>query len=69
MQAVTEGIREPEPVTAADDFKIEYKAAARDALYRAQRELLAKEIKQKVKLKLENEKTQEKLKRLRGIGG
>ena len=28
MQAVTEGICEPEPVTEADDFKIDYKAAA-----------------------------------------
>ena len=32
MQAVTEEIRGPEPVTAADDFKIDYRAAARDAL-------------------------------------
>ena len=34
MQAVTEETCEPEPVTAADDFKIDYKAAARDALNR-----------------------------------
>ena len=61
MQAVTEEIREPEPVTPADDFKIEYKAAARDALYRVQQELVTKEIEQKVKLELENEKTQERL--------
>ena len=33
MQAVTEEIREPERVTAADNFKIDYKGAARDALY------------------------------------
>ena len=32
MQAVTEETREPEPATAADDFKIDYRAAARDAL-------------------------------------
>ena len=34
MQAVTEERCEPEPVTAADDFKIDYRAAARDALNR-----------------------------------
>ena len=38
MQSVTEEIREPEPVTAADNFKIDYKAAARDALNRVQQE-------------------------------
>ena len=38
MQAVTEETREPEPVTAADDFKIDYRAATRDALNRAQQE-------------------------------
>ena len=36
MQAVTEETCEPEPVTAADDFKIDYRAAARDALKRNQ---------------------------------
>ena len=36
MQAVTEGTRELEPVTAADDFKIDYRAAMRDALIRVQ---------------------------------
>ena len=61
MQAVMEEIREPELVTAADNFKIDYKAAARDALYRVQQELVTKEIEQKVKLDLENEKTQERL--------
>ena len=61
MQAVTEVIREPEPVTAADDFKTDYKVAARYALYRVQQELVTKEIGQKVKLELENEKTQERL--------
>ena len=62
MQAATEEICEPEPVTAADDFKIDYyKVAARDALYRVQQELVTKEIEQNVKLELENEKTQEKL--------
>ena len=38
MQAVTEETCEPEPVTAADDFKIDYRAAARDALIRVQRQ-------------------------------
>ena len=61
MQAVTEETRAPEPATAADDFKIDYKAAARDALSRVQQELVMKEIEQKVKLELENEKLQEKL--------
>ena len=59
MQAVTEEICEPEPVTAADDFKIDYRAAAMDALNRVQQELVTKEIEQKVKLELENEKIQE----------
>ena len=61
MQAVTDEIREPEPVTAVDDFKIDYRAAARDALNRVQQELVTKDIKQKVKLELENEKIQERL--------
>ena len=61
MQAVTEETREPEPVTAADDFKIDYRATARDALNRVQQELVTKEIEQKVKLELENEKLQEQL--------
>ena len=60
-QSVTKEIREPEPVTVADDFKIDYRAAARDALNRTQQELVTKKIKQKVKLELENEKNQEKL--------
>ena len=61
MQAVTEETCEQEPVTAADDFKTDYRAAARDALNRVQQELATKEIEQKVKLELENEKLQEKL--------
>ena len=61
MQVVTEEIREPEPVTAVDDFKIDYRAAARDALNRVHQELVTKEIEQKVKLELENEKIQERL--------
>ena len=61
MQALTEKKREPEPVIAADDFKIDYKAAARDALHRFQQEIVTYEIEQKVKLEIENEKIQEKL--------
>ena len=61
MQAVTEQTCEPEPVTEADDFKIDYRAVARDALNRVQQDLVTKEIEQKVKLELENEKLQEKL--------
>ena len=61
MQAVTEEIREPNTVTAADDFKIDYRTAARDALNRVQQELVTKEIEQKVKLELEDEKIQERL--------
>ena len=61
MQAVTEETHEPEPPTAADDFKIDYRAAARDALNRVQQELVTKEIEQMVKLELENEKLQEQL--------
>ena len=56
LQAVTEERCELELVTAADDFKIDYRAAARDALNRVQQELVMKEIEQKVKLELENEK-------------
>ena len=61
MQAVTEEICEPEPVTAAHDFKIDYRAAARDALNRVKQELVTKEIEQNLKLDLENKKLQEKL--------
>ena len=61
MQAVTEEMRELEPWTAADDFKIDYKAAARYASNRVQQVLVTKEIEEKVKLELENEKIQEKL--------
>ena len=61
MQAVTEEMSEPEPVTAADDLNIDYRATARDALNRVQQELVTKEFEQKAKLELENEKTQERL--------
>ena len=61
MQAVTKETCEPETVTAADDFKIDYRAAARDSLNRVQQELVTKEIEQNVKLELENENLQEQL--------
>ena len=61
MQAVPEETCEPEPVTAANGFKIDYRAATRDALNRVQQELVTKEIEQKVKLELENEKLHEQL--------
>ena len=48
-------------MTAVDEFKIDYRAAARDALNRVQQELVTREIEQKVKLELEKEKLQEKL--------
>ena len=44
MRAVTEETCEPEPMTAVDEFKIDYRAAARDALNRVQQELVTKEI-------------------------
>ena len=59
MQAVTEEIPEPEPVTAVNDFKIDYRAATRDALNRVQQ--VTNEIEQKVKLELEKEKIKERL--------
>ena len=52
MQAVIEETCEPEPVTAADDFKIDYRAAARDALNRVQQELVTKEIEQKFEARI-----------------
>ena len=42
MQAVTEEMRELEPGTAADDFKNDYKAAARYASNRVQQVLVTK---------------------------
>ena len=47
LQAVTAETQEMEPVTAADDFKINYKATARDAFNRIHQELVTKEIEQK----------------------
>ena len=61
MQTVLEKTNEPEPETAANDFKIDNKEAARDALNRAQQELATREIEEKVKLELENERSQEQL--------
>ena len=61
MRSVLEETTEREPETAANDFKIDYKAAARAALNRIQQEWATREIEQKVKLELENEKTQDQL--------
>ena len=57
MQALTEEMCEREPRTAANDFKIDYKAAARDTLNRVQKELATIEIETKVKLELKKERT------------
>ena len=46
MQAVTEEMCEPEPGTAANDFKIDYKAATRDGLNRVQQEIATRKIEQ-----------------------
>ena len=59
IQPVLEERSGKEPKTAANGFKIDYKAAARDALNRVQQELATKKTEQKVKLELENERTQE----------
>ena len=50
-----------DPGTAANDFKIDYKAAARDALNRVQQELATIEIDKNVNLQLEYERAQEQL--------
>ena len=61
MQAVLEETSEPEPGALANNFQIDYKAAVRDVFYIVQQELATREIEQKVKLKTENERTQEQL--------
>ena len=48
-------------VVVDQGFKIYYKAAAKAALIRAQKELATREIEQKIKLELEIEKTQYQL--------
>ena len=60
-QAVLEETSEPEPGTAANDFKINSKAAAKIFLKSIQLEMATKEIEQKIKLELENERAQEQL--------
>ena len=59
MQAVLEEMSELEPGTVANDFKIDYQAAARDALNRFQKELATREIEQTVKHELGNERAQD----------
>ena len=61
MQAVLEETSEPEPGTAANDYKSDYKAAARDALNRIQQDLATRKLEQKVRPELENERAQEQL--------
>ena len=61
MKAVQEETKEPEPETKAKVLKIDYKATARDARNRVQRKLATRQIEQKVKLELENERTQDHL--------
>ena len=62
MQAVLAKRSVSDPETAAKDFKIDYKAAARGALNRAQQELATREVEQNVQLELENKRIQEQLK-------
>ena len=61
MQAVLEETSDPEPETEAINFKIDYTAAARDALKRTQQELSTREREQKVKLEPEDEIFQDQL--------
>ena len=62
MQAVLAKRSGTEPETAAKEFEIDYKAAARGALNRAQQELATREVEQNVQLELENKRIQEQLK-------
>ena len=62
LQAMLKESSEPEPGTAAKDFKIDYKAAARDVLNRVQQEMATREIEKKVRLELEKKRAQEQLK-------
>ena len=59
MQAVIEETGKPEHGTASNGLKIYYKAVWRYALNRDQQELATREIEQKVKLELKNERAQE----------
>ena len=58
MQAVLEETREPEPGTSANDYEIDFKAAGRDSLIWVQQGLATREIEQKVKIELKNERAQ-----------
>ena len=60
-QAVVENTCGTESQTAAQEFRIDYKVAARDALNRVQQEQAIKEVEQKVKLELENKRTHDQL--------
>ena len=61
LQVVLEETSGTEPETTVYNFKVNYKAAARDNLNWVQQELATREIDQKVKLKLENDRTQDQL--------
>ena len=58
-QAVLEETSKLETGTAANDFKLDYKTVERYVLNRVQRELVMREIEQKVKLEIKNERSQE----------
>ena len=61
MPAVLEETNGTEPEITAHNFKIDYKSAAKDGLNSVQKELATREIEQKVKLELENERSQHQL--------
>ena len=61
MQAMLKEMSGTEPETAAKNFKIDHKAAVKDALNRVQQKVAIRKIDLKVKLKPENEKTQDQL--------
>ena len=58
MQALLEETSGTEAETTANDFKIEYKAAAGDSLSRVQQKLVTREMQTKGQGELENERTQ-----------
>ena len=61
MQSMLEKTSGTELETASKDFKIDYKTAAKDALNSVQQKLAPRKVEQKVKLELENKRTQEQL--------
>ena len=61
LQAERLETNEPEPENEANEFSIDYKAAARDALKRVQQKMATREIEQKVTERNENERAQDQL--------